>query len=427
VAIECAQCGVRAELEAPFLKVRKSLSRKHLAFCPRCVQQQKLEASKESEYTVLAALVACAAGAWWIGSNILLFLALFCVAYAPALLLHELGHADAARVLGLRCFGIVIGFGTPLWRGHLLGVPIEWRRNAVGGYTRGAILSERGARRRMALFALGGPALNALAAALVWPALPDGGLSSAPSGFGEALASGWFAANALYAGLNLLPLRHSNPLGVLASDGLLILQSLFATPATVREWLAARFLLEAAIAHEEGRFEPALASVRAGLGAHPGHPGLTSLLGICLLGTNQIEEARDVFRRQLAGELQPAERAMTLNNVAWCDFVSARDERLDEALQCSEEACAQIGWLSPIQNTRAAVLVWAERAEEALPFALAALEGPLPPANRAYVACVLALAHAALGRRDEAKRALEQARAADATCLLLPRAAASVG
>jgi hypothetical protein len=55
------------------------------------------------------------------------------------------------------------------------------------------------------------------------------------------------------------------------------------------------------------------------------------------------------------------------------------------------------------------------------------MDDPLVPADRARVACVLAMAHAALGQRDEAKHALEQARSADDACSLLARAAAAVG
>ncbi len=73
------------------------------------------------------------------------------------------------------------------------------------------------------------------------------------------------------------------------------------------------------------------------------------------------------------------------------------------------------------------MLVWAERAAEGLPLILAALDDPLDPADRARATCVLALAYAQLGRRDEAKSALERARGIDAECFLLPRAAAAVG
>jgi predicted Zn-dependent protease len=125
-------------------------------------------------------------------------------------------------------------------------------------------------------------------------------------------------------------------------------------------------------------------------------------------------------------DLPPADRAVVLSNLAWCDFLSAQDERLDEALQCSQEALAQLGWLPAVQSTRGAVLVWSDRASEALPLLLQSYQGAKAPSDRAAVACVLALAYASVGRREDAKNALEQARALDVTCPLLPRAEAAV-
>jgi Flp pilus assembly protein TadD len=427
VAAECAVCGVRAELEAPFSKLRRSFLRKSLPICPRCLQRRKLKELAKAERWVLSAIVVCGAAgillpAEDLARGFLLSAAFFFVSYTPALLLHELGHAALAHALGLRLFGIVVGYGEPLWRGRVLGIPLEWRRVPSGGVTRGAVLSERGARWRMALFALGGPAANALAAALGWAAL-----SAGASGFGAALASGWAIANTLLAVANLMPFQSTSPTGALASDGLLILHALLAKPAKVHEWLRARLMFEALMAREERGYAHALARTHEGLAAYPEDPELTSLLGICLIDTGDVESARDVFQAQLTTELTAVGRAITLNNVAWCDFVSARDERLDEALHCSQEAHAQLGWLSAVQSTRAAVLVWAERAAEGLPLILAALDDPLDPADRARATCVLALAYAQLGRRDEAKSALERARGIDAECFLLPRAAAAVG
>lgn len=430
MSVQCAKCGTSSEIDELFPAVRRSFSRRTRRMCPACLHRRRFQESAWGHRATLAVFTACAllialrpeshvAG-------VALGLAMLLLASIPAMLLHEVGHAAMGRLLGLRSIGIVVGCGRSVWRGSLLGMPIEWRAIPVGAITRGALVSAEGARWRMALFAVAGPAVNALAVAVTWPALPDFTVSRPALALGEAVAIGWVGANGLHAVVNLIPFRHTNALGLLASDGLLIVQALRAKPEIVREWLRARFLLEWTISYEDVRLQDALESVREGLASYPDDPQLTSLLGVALVQTGDCEGARDAFRCLLGMDPSPVDRALALSNLAWCDFLSGRDERLDEALQCSQEAFEQLGWMPPVQNTRAAVLVWADRASEALPLVLRSYRGAEAPTDRATVACVVALAYASIGRRDEAKHALEQARDLDATCPLLPRAEAAV-
>lgn len=431
MAARCARCGLSTEIEELFANVRRSFSRRRIRLCPRCVRESSLRTATAIHFCNIGFIALCALVVLlrpeWHVTRVARNLALFVLAYMPVMLLHEAGHAAMGRLLGFRSYGVVVGFGRLLWRSSVWGVPVEWRAIPMGAVTRAALVSSAGARWRMALFAFAGPLANLLALALVWPRVPGPDAWAVDFGYAGGLALGWAGANALCAAGNLIPFRHANPLGLLASDGLLIVQALRAGPGVVSEWLRARFLLEAFLAHEARRYEDALASVREGLAAYPGDPQLTSWLGGALLRTGQAEAAREVFLGLLATGLSLADRAIMLSNVAWCDFVSAREDRLDEALQCSEEAFDQLAWMPAVQNTRGAVLVWAERAQEALPLLRAALAAAEAPGDRASVACVLSMACAALAQRDAAKHALEQARALDPACPLLERATAAVG
>jgi len=182
--------------------------------------------------------------------------------------------------------------------------------------------------------------------------------------------------------------------------------------------------MEAGVLREQRAFAAALDFVRAGLTAVPEDFDLTTLLGVVLVDTGRGEEARALFLEQLAGDPPTLERAITLSNVAWCDFLSDRDERLEEAEACSEEAFRHLAWAPAVQSTRGAVLVWAGRGEEALPLLGRAFEGTESPSERAAVACVESLAFRQLGREDDAKRSLELARGLDPACALLERAGA---
>lgn len=364
---------------------------------------------------------------WWpdaTASWVMLYGALFSVFALVIVPLHEAAHALAARALGLRLFAVTLGSGR-LWRRvRLLGVTVELRAIPAGGFAHGAPLRAEGARWRMAGFALAGPSMNALLAVAAWPWLPELGDVAAWRSLAGALACGWVAANVFAVTACLLPYQMRSAIGPTPSDGLIVWNALRAGPELVHQWLVARFELEATWARGDGDIAGAIRVAREGLAEFPDSFNLTSLLGVLLVDAGQHEEAHTLFLDQLTTGPAELERAVTLSNVAWCDFLSGQDERLDEADHCSEEAFRHMGWSPAIQSTRGAVLAWSGRGEQALPLLRQAFGGAESPADRATVACVQALALRQLGQADEAKRALELARTLDPACPLLTRGAA---
>lgn len=428
MAVDCSQCGIRSELDAHFARVRVSLSRRVRLFCPRCALERGAREEQGVYRWGLAALVAglglVLGRPDWPPSWLVLYSALISLLGFVAVLPHEAGHGLAARLLGLRLSGVILGSGPVRRRSRVLGVPVEWRTVLAGGLTLAAPARAEGARWRMLLLLVAGPASNAALAAWAWPLLPGYGDWQAWRQPGAALAVSWVAANILLAAVSLVPMRHGSGMGPVASDGLLIWQALRAGPDTVRGWLVGCFHMQAAQLRSEHRFDAALAAVEEGLRELPGDAQLTSLLGVVLTEVGRSEEAHALFRGQLATDLPEPERAVTLSNVAWCDFLSGRDELLDEAEQCSEEALRLLAWLPPVQGTRGAVLVWSGRAAEALPLLRQAFEGAGSAEDRACVACVQAMAHHQRGELDQAKHYLERARSLDPACPLLERAGA---
>ncbi len=57
------------------------------------------------------------------------------IAWVPLLVIHELGHAVAARLLGGHVAGVVIGFGRQRWSGRVGGIEFEWRSIPIEGFT----------------------------------------------------------------------------------------------------------------------------------------------------------------------------------------------------------------------------------------------------------------------------------------------------
>ena len=64
---------------------------------------------------------------WWVWSQphpFRIVLYVFASSWA-ALLVHELGHAVAARALGVRLWSVTLGYGPPLWNRELFGCRVR--------------------------------------------------------------------------------------------------------------------------------------------------------------------------------------------------------------------------------------------------------------------------------------------------------------
>jgi membrane-associated protease RseP (regulator of RpoE activity) len=86
--------------------------------------------------------------------------------WAPLLVVHELGHALVARLVGWHVHEIVIGFGPELVRFRALGANATVRLIPVEGYVVPSPDSLRGARGKSALIYFAGPAAELVCALL---------------------------------------------------------------------------------------------------------------------------------------------------------------------------------------------------------------------------------------------------------------------
>ena len=147
--------------------------------------------------------------------------------WAPLLVLHESGHALAARGLGWRVEGIVLGFGRVWRRIEVSGIPVELRTLPVEGFVTSGPLEGQGGRAGEAFVYFAGPGIELLLAAalLVWLG-PERLLARAddlPTIAWQSLA----LAAVLGAVLNLIPHSTIRDGAELPNDGLGILWALF--------------------------------------------------------------------------------------------------------------------------------------------------------------------------------------------------------
>lgn len=159
----------------------------------------------------------------------------FVVFWAIMLVVHELGHAAMARLLGWHVGRISIGFGPEIWSGQAGRTKISLRLIPVEGYVLPAPASARGARWKSALIYAAGPGaeLIILALLIVWLGA-DAVFSDDPGAGAVALKT--LAIVIIWgAGFNLLPFSVNGG----ASDGLGILLSPFMSRDTIEQRLLA--------------------------------------------------------------------------------------------------------------------------------------------------------------------------------------------
>jgi len=430
MAIRCHACGSESELEIGFEKRRSSFRRRVEPLCPSCGQRRRQRELKGLlRFTAGSALVAAPLlfvapelPVAWLALNLLLLDLLIHLGTA----IHEACHALSGRALGLKVFRIVLGCGRTQWKGPLFGTLVEWKAIPLGGMTLVAPVSPSAVRSRMAVTTLAGPLSNLALAALASLAHPEV-LDFARYTQGFAPLEAWVFANLLLGVGSLIPFKQTTEVGPAPSDGLRLASLPFAGPTQIEEMLVSRYAMEVLTTREDGDEVQMLAWAERGFAAHPDHILTRDLLSLALLENDRWEQARTLYESQLEDPgILPEQRALIQNNLAYADFLSERDDRLDEANQLSAEALRALGWHPAIQGTRGAVLVALGESEAGIALLRSSLEKVFDPRDRARVECAVAIGLAQQGELEAAKAALEKARAADPRCQLLERASRSL-
>ena len=171
--------------------------------------------------------------------GLLLFGPVFLLSYWACVVPHELGHAFVASLLGLRVFSICLGWvGQIVWRWRIFRTDICVTSLPSGGFTM-----------------LAPPSLFLIR--LRWPlTVAAGTVDQSPFGVWrvsipthsetlELIIPPFVTANLALATLTLLPRQYATRLGVVASDGLALLTSPFASRALWKRRRGLYFTYEA--------------------------------------------------------------------------------------------------------------------------------------------------------------------------------------
>jgi hypothetical protein len=216
--------------------------------------------------------------------------------WVPMLVLHELGHAIVARLLGWRVREIVIGFGRDLWQWQIGETRIRVKLAPVEGYVLPAPKNARYVRAKSMLIYAAGPGAELLLLGILlqifgWEFIFDGS--------GELLQvvlQSLAIAILLGAGFNLLPFSTDGAV----SDGLGIISSPFLSDTSIELRLLTFELREMQAMLDAGDASQAVLSVKDYLGRFPSNSPLQHILVSALSTAGETEEARESIRDKLS-------------------------------------------------------------------------------------------------------------------------------
>ncbi len=361
-------------------------------------------------------------------------------------LLHELGHLGAGRVLGLQPWTLRVGMGPALWQGQTrAGFQWEWRLRPGAGWAECLYSSEKAFRRERFGVVLGGPVSDALLVTVGWLAWTYFGQSpllppTLPSAGTIVMDLMMFVTVASMAA-GLVPHRVFAGDRLLHTDGWWLLKA-FSLPAEkIKGWMFGQGYIRVQRLWKAGQQAAALAVVEALRGRHPEHAGtLLAFQGYMLREQDEPLRAAACFRQASEDVAITAESRLQLQTDcaaalatagdtdgtrAWCAEVLARPAspeehvKLLDAFAClpllfqgtrallpdAQSWCKEALALAPdqltVQGTHGALLVELDRCEEAWPILQTVFAGTASERDRGICAVYLALAAQRLGRADE--------------------------
>lgn len=421
--MKCDRCGLQSDVEQAFSTQKRLGGARH--YCPDCT----LKRQTRSFLFDLAVIIGGGILIFSInpGSRaaaIVLLLSLVVLFMLPLILMHELAHAGAARLTGLRVFGIMIGVGKTIWSGKLFGM--QWVVNSlpIGGITSVGARPVPNIRWRLFLVYLAGPASHIL---LAYAAHLLSKLFAAGS-FGQRFLVALVFANILLALFNLFPRKVTITTGVQGTDGWHLFRVPFLKQDELTKLHIGYFAGEALLAYAENDFDAARGWVDQALALDHTSAIARNVLGIVQMARGEYPASRETFLQLLETEdaKAPGLHYILLNNLAYLNALMGDPTLLPEADQYSAEALKHLPWLAPVIGTRGTVLVELGQIEEGISLLAKAMSLHTDKQGKALNACHIALGEFRRGDIAAARKFLITAQTLDPECVLLPRVKAEL-
>ena len=338
---------------------------------------------------------------------------------------HELGHAVAGKLVGLKPRVIQVGMGRELLRRQLGGLEVRLHSLPLLGLTYLSARELKRLRFKMFVAIAAGPLATAgLFAFLagVQPSAPIDSLQAIVTR--PAIVEIALFWNAIALLTSAIPVTLSSGF---RTDGRLLLAIPWMKEAHLAEMLTVDLLLDVQAAIERHDLAVARRCLDEILAQNPSAFAARSAQAAIELEAGDFVRARELLTA-LRAEPPPDEpsRLVLVNNLAWAHFLSEEPAHLEEAETLSREVWTAMSSAPFALGTRGAVLTWLGRLDEACELLEKAHLNNSSHHSRALNACCLAMAWAKRNNLIQAKTWLETAARDDAGCMLLPRARAAV-
>lgn len=254
----------------------------------------------------------------------------------PLLVVHELGHALAARLVGWRVHEIVLGFGREVAAFSIGATRVRVKALPVEGYVRPGPRGADRARWKSAWVYFWGPGAELLVLGALWLSF-DGRLFERTEEPALLIAQGAAVAIGIGLAFNLVPL----PLGRRVNDGLGIVLSVVRPAEAFEAQMVDPFIVEARrrlLAEDPADAERILSNA---LAAHPGDTRLVAWRAVALAATGAASTGErlldglgdpDAYAPHVASEMHAAR--------AWLLWAPASPAALPFARQAARRALA---------------------------------------------------------------------------------------
>ena len=257
------------------------------------------------------------------------------LAWLPMLVVHELGHALVARLLGWDVLAVVIGYGPEIARFRVGRTLVALRAIPIEGHVLPTPRSLRLARLKCALVYAAGPVAELLVIIAVGVGLGFEVLLTRSTDLTVIALQSVALVGAIGVVFNLAP----HALSGAASDGLGILASAGLTQAALEHSLALPYLSRAEHALDCDDARAGHALVKEALAVHPDNVPLSIMLARCEVATGDMEQglARLEALRMRAG-MPEAFETLRLHGAAAAVLASGDASWLEDAAGAARAA-----------------------------------------------------------------------------------------
>lgn len=327
---------------------------------------------------------------------------------------HELGHAVAARMLKLRVYAVCLGMGPAAVERHWGETRISVSWIPMGGFVMLGAEEDATHPALRAGLVLGAGTLSHILL-LVGAGLLFDGLCTffVPDWLAHPSPLGTFIwASLVMVLMSMVPYHTATPIGVLPSDGHRIMQLILHPAEGVADFQQAGTACDACEKLRVGDYDGAVERCREGLLLFPESFMLRNTFGVGQIMLGEYEAARNELVVLLDHEdaARPQYHPLLKNNIAYCDVMLDDPELLEEAGRYTEEILRTAPHVPAFEGTRGALLVVQEQYTEAVALLKRVYAQTPERTGRATNACWISVAEQRRGDRDAAIRWFEIAR-----------------